>query len=41
MRETGMFGSFEENIVREADKRKTLCVIALSKTDLNPTDRIF
>jgi [FeFe] hydrogenase H-cluster maturation GTPase HydF len=41
MCETGKFGSFEKNIIREADKRKTLCVIAVSKTDLIPPDRIF
>jgi predicted GTPase len=39
--ETGKFCSFEENIIREADKRKTLCVIAVSKTDLIPPDRMF
>jgi [FeFe] hydrogenase H-cluster maturation GTPase HydF len=39
--ETGKFGSFEENIVREADKRKTPCVIVVSKTDLEPPDGMF
>jgi predicted GTPase len=41
MCETGKFGSFEENIIREADKRKTPRVIVVSKTDLKPTDGMF
>jgi hypothetical protein len=40
MCETGKFDNFEENIVREAGKRKTPCVIAVSKTDLKPPDML-
>ena len=41
MCDSGKFGSFEESIVKEADKRKTPCVIVVSKTDLNPPGKIF
>jgi len=41
MCETGKFDNFEENIVRGAGKRKTPCVIAVSKADLKQPDGMF
>jgi [FeFe] hydrogenase H-cluster maturation GTPase HydF len=41
MCESEKFGNFEENIIEEAEKRKTPCVIIVSKTDLKRPDDIF
>jgi [FeFe] hydrogenase H-cluster maturation GTPase HydF len=39
--EAGEFGSFEENIIEEAKKGKTHCIIVVSKTDLKQLDKAF
>ncbi|MDR3195699.1 MAG: [FeFe] hydrogenase H-cluster maturation GTPase HydF [Endomicrobium sp.] len=41
MCEAGKFGYFEENIIKEAEKRQTPCIIAVSKIDLNRPDEAF
>jgi [FeFe] hydrogenase H-cluster maturation GTPase HydF len=41
MCESGKFGDFEENIIKEAEKRKTPCVIVVSKIDLKRPDDTF
>jgi [FeFe] hydrogenase H-cluster maturation GTPase HydF len=39
--ESENFGDFERNIIKEAEKRKTPCVIAVSKIDLKQPDKSF
>ncbi|MDR3256552.1 MAG: [FeFe] hydrogenase H-cluster maturation GTPase HydF [Endomicrobium sp.] len=41
MCEAGNFSRFEENIIKEADKRKTPCIIVVSKTDLKQPEKAF
>lgn len=41
MCESGKFEEFEENIIKEAEKRKTPCVIVVSKIDLKRPDDTF
>ncbi|MDR1104683.1 MAG: [FeFe] hydrogenase H-cluster maturation GTPase HydF [Endomicrobium sp.] len=41
MCESGKFGDFEENIIKESQKRKTPCVIVVSKIDLKQPDDTF
>jgi [FeFe] hydrogenase H-cluster maturation GTPase HydF len=41
MCESEKFGHFEKNIIKEAQNRKTLCVIVVSKIDLNLPDKKF
>jgi [FeFe] hydrogenase H-cluster maturation GTPase HydF len=41
MCESGKFGDFEENIIKESQKRKTPCVIVVSKIDLKRPDDTF
>jgi [FeFe] hydrogenase H-cluster maturation GTPase HydF len=41
MCESGKFEDFEENIIKEAEKRKTPCVIVVSKIDLKQPDDTF
>ncbi|GHT61383.1 GTP-binding protein [Endomicrobiia bacterium] len=41
MCEQGKFDKFEKDIVEEADKRKTPCIIVISKTDLHPVSERF
>jgi [FeFe] hydrogenase H-cluster maturation GTPase HydF len=41
MCEAGKFGYFEENIIKEAEKRKTPCVVVVSKIDLNRPHELF
>jgi [FeFe] hydrogenase H-cluster maturation GTPase HydF len=41
MCEADKFDEFEKNIIREADKRKTPCIIVVSKTDLHQPDDRF
>jgi [FeFe] hydrogenase H-cluster maturation GTPase HydF len=39
--ESGKFEDFEENIIKESEKRKTPCVIVVSKIDLKQPDDTF
>jgi [FeFe] hydrogenase H-cluster maturation GTPase HydF len=41
MCETEKFDDFEENIIKEAEKRKTPYIIIISKTDLKQPDALF
>jgi [FeFe] hydrogenase H-cluster maturation GTPase HydF len=41
MCEFGKFEDFEENIIKEAEKRKTPCIIVVSKIDLKRPDDTF
>jgi [FeFe] hydrogenase H-cluster maturation GTPase HydF len=41
MCESGKFEDFEENIIKEAEKRKTPCIIVVSKIDLKRPDDTF
>ncbi|GHT37414.1 hypothetical protein AGMMS49593_04400 [Endomicrobiia bacterium] len=41
MCEQGKFDKFEKDIVEEADKRKTPCIIVIGKTDLHPVSERF
>ena len=41
MCESGKFEDFEENIIKEAEKRKTPCIIVVSKIDLKRPDYTF
>jgi [FeFe] hydrogenase H-cluster maturation GTPase HydF len=41
MCESGKFGNFERYIIKEAEKRKTPCIIVISKIDLKQPDKVF
>lgn len=41
MCEADKFGNFEKNILKEAEKRQTPCIIVISKVDIKQPDKIF